>query len=115
MILNNVSNGARLVVKSPPSLNAEIFRHRDLYTGDVVAVPERFQDGVGEPEEEHIVHRPFPEIVIDSEDRGLVESTEQSLIERSRRGQAMTERSLDDDAGARCAISCGQLFDDSGE
>ena len=79
MILHHVADGADLIVKSAPALNAEIFRHRDLHALDCVTVPERFQHRVGETEEQHVVHGLFAEVMVNAENGLLVESFEQDL------------------------------------
>ena len=57
------------VVEGAAALDAEVFRHGDLHALDMVAVPERLQERVGEAEEEHVVHRPLAQVVVDAEDR----------------------------------------------
>jgi hypothetical protein len=73
MVLDDVADGARLIVESAPALHSEVLRHGDLHTFDLVAVPERFQERVHEPEEHEVLDRRLPEVVIDAEDRLLVE------------------------------------------
>ena len=73
MVLNHVADGAGLVVERAAALHAEILRHGDLNALDVLAVPERFQERVGEAEEDHVVHRPLAEVVVDAEDVIFVE------------------------------------------
>ena len=99
MVLNDVSNGAGLVVKSTAPLHPEFLCHGDLHALDVVSIPERLHERVGEPESHDVVHRPLGEIVVDSKDRGLGESRVQNAIELYRRGEIIAERLLDDDAG----------------
>ena len=74
MILDDVADRARLVVEGASALDAEIFRHGDLHALHLVAVPERLQKRVGEAEEEHVVHRPLAQVMIDAEDAGFIES-----------------------------------------
>ncbi len=112
MILDDVADGAGLVVERPPALNPEIFGHGDLHALDVVAVPERLEERVGEAEEEHVVHRPLPEVVIDAEDRAFVEGAEQDPVELLRRCEVVAEGFLDDDAGVPDEVGLGQLLDD---
>src|SRR5712692_6521918 len=99
MILDDVADRSGLIVEAAAALDAEILCHGDLHTLDVVAVPERLHEGVRETEDDHIVHRPLPQVVIDSENRGFIELPEEDLIQMSRRLQVVTERLLDDDAG----------------
>ena len=79
MILNHVADGAGLIVECPPALNSKVFRHGDLDALDLVAVPERLQNCILEAEEDHVMHWPFSQIMIDAEDVLLVESAEQNL------------------------------------
>jgi len=43
MVLNDVTNGAGLIVEGAPALHPERLRHRDLHTLDVSAVPQRLE------------------------------------------------------------------------
>src|SRR5712692_11344994 len=81
----------------------------------MVAIPERFQERIGEAEEEQVVHRPLSQVMVDAEDRLLVEGAEQSVVELLRREEIVTERFFDDDASAVRASSFGQLFHDRPE
>src|SRR4030095_10162391 len=57
MILNHVAKRAGLLVESAAALHAEVLRHRQLHTLDMVAIPEGLEDAVGEAEEHHAVDR----------------------------------------------------------
>ena len=107
MILHDVADRARLIIESAPPLDAEVFGHGDLHTLDMVAIPERFQERIGEAEEEHVVHRPLAQVMVDAEDRLLVEGAEQGAVERLRREEIVTERFFNDDASA---VACIQLW-----
>src|SRR5262249_152260 len=98
MILHDVADRTRLIIKRAPPLAPEGFGHGNLHTLDVVAIPERFQERIGEAEEEQVVHRPLAQVMVDAEDRLLVEGAEQRAIERLRREEIMTERFFNDDA-----------------
>src|SRR5262245_31205983 len=110
MILHDVADRTRLIIKSAPPLDAEVFGHGDLHTRDMVAIPERFQARIGEAEEEHVVHRPLAQVMVDAKDRLLVEGTEQGTVERLRREEIVTERFFNNDARAVRASSFAQLF-----
>src|SRR5499427_10138376 len=98
MILHDVADRTRLIIKRAPPLDPEVFGHGDLHTLDMVAIPERFQECIGEAEEEHIVHRPLAQVMVDAEDRLLVEGAEQRVVERLRREEIVTEWFFNDDA-----------------
>jgi hypothetical protein len=48
----------------------------------VIAIPERLEERVREAEEEHVVHRPLPEVVVDPKDRRLVEGSQQDPVQQ---------------------------------
>ena len=105
MILNHVADRAGLIVERPPALNAKRFRHGYLDALDLIPVPEGLQNCILEPQENHVTHRSFPQVMIDAEDVLLVESTEQNPIEFLRREQIVTEGFFNDDTstiGAAC-------------
>ncbi len=69
MVLQHVARGARFVVVSAAApLEPLRFGHRDLHVVDVIAIKERFEDGVAEAEQQDVLHRLFAEIVIDPVD-----------------------------------------------
>ena len=115
MILNDIANGAGRVVEAAPAVDAEIFRHRDLHALDVMAVPERLHERIVEAEEQHVVHGPLAQVVIDTEDVALDERAEQCAIQRPGRVEVLAERFLDHDAGAGCTARRGQLLHDRAE
>jgi hypothetical protein len=55
--LDDVADDARLLVTLAPSPDAEALGHGDLDVLDVVAVPDGFQEGVGEAEVEDVLDR----------------------------------------------------------
>src|SRR5208337_1107357 len=111
MILDDVADGSRLIVESTAALYAEILRHRDLHALNIVAVPERLHERIGEAENDHVVHRALPQVMIDPENRGFVELSEKNLIQMSRRFQIVTERLFDDDTGIGRAAAMRELLE----
>ena len=73
VVLDHVADRPGLLVEPPPALHAEVLRHRDLHAADVVAVPDRLQKRVGEPEVQEVLDRLLAEVVVDAEDRPLGE------------------------------------------
>ena len=71
MVLHDVANRADFVIEAPAALHAEALGHRDLHAGDVIAIPDRFEEGVGEPEIEQVLDRFLAEIMVDAEDGAL--------------------------------------------
>src|SRR5262249_33375255 len=79
---------------------------------DVRAIPERLQEPVGEAEEQHVMDRTLPEVVVDPEDRRFVERPEEDTVELPRRGAVVTERFLDDHARPLHRPRLAELVDD---
>ena len=100
MILDHVTDGSCLIVEGAAALYAKVLRHRDLYAFDVIAIPERFQEGVREAKGDHVVDRAFGEVVIDAEDGAFRKSVEQNAIQFASRGEIVSEGLLDDHAGS---------------
>ena len=115
VILDHVANGAGFFVEGTAALNAEVFGHRDLHALDVLAIPDRLEDGVGEAEVEQVLHGRFAEIVVDAEDRRLVEVFEDRFVERDRGGQVAAKGLFDDHAGAFGAAGIAELLGDRRE
>src|SRR6185312_11532435 len=70
------------------------------HAGNVVAIPDRFQQRIGETEIQQVLHRLLAEVVVDAENVVFAEKTVQRAIERARGFQVATERLFDDHARA---------------
>ena len=68
VVLDDVADDAGLLVELAAALHAEALGHRDLHVLDVVAVPDRLEERVGEAEVEDVLHRLLAEVVVDAED-----------------------------------------------
>ena len=81
----------------------------------MVAVPDRLEEAVGEPQGEDVLHRLLAEEVVDPEDLLLVED----VVDASRRAPAPSEvgaeRLLDDDARASASPVAPSVADDARE
>ena len=95
---HHVAQRARCIVELAALLDADGLRHGDLHVIDVIAVPQRLENRVGEPQHHDVLHGLFAEIVVDPVDLALGEHGEDFAIERLRRFQIGAERLLDDDA-----------------
>src|SRR6266542_2469613 len=115
MVLHHVANGAGLVVKTSAALHAEVLRHGDLHTLDVVAIPEGFDKGVGKAEGQQVVNRSFAKVVVNAKDIGLIERPKQNLVQLLRRREIVPEGFLDDDARASRTIRFRQVSDNGFE
>ena len=92
VVLDDVAQRADLLVELAPALHAEVLRHRDLHLAHVVAVPDRLEERVGEPEVEDVLDRLLAEVVVDPEDVLLGEDRVEHLVEllAPTRGRART-------------------------
>ena len=87
---------AGLVVVAGAAADVDFLGHGDLHVVDVVAVPDRLEDRVGEAQHEQVLHRLFAEVVVDAVDLLLVEHGVDHLVELLGGGQVGAERLLDD-------------------
>ncbi len=84
VVLHHVADRADLLVEGAAALHAEALGHGDLHAVDVVAVPDRLEEGVGEAEVDEVLHRLLAEEVVDAEHRGLRERRVQRAVELDR-------------------------------
>ena len=59
------------VVELAAPLDADRLGHGDLHVVDVIAVPQRLEDAVGEPEHHDVLDRLLAEIMVDAIDLAL--------------------------------------------
>ena len=71
MILYDVANCSDLFIKPPSAFDAKVLRQGDLHARDVVAVPDRFKEGIRKAKVEQIQDGFLPEEVIDAPNRRL--------------------------------------------
>ena len=92
MVLDDVLRHARLLVELAATLDADLLGDGDLHVVDVLAVPERLEEAVGEAEDEEVLDRLLAEVVIDAEDLRLVEGLADGVVQRPSRsrGRART-------------------------
>jgi len=68
VVLDDVAQGADLVVEDSAVLDPEVLGHRHLHVGDLGAVPDRLEDRVGEAQVGDVHHRFLAEEVVDAKD-----------------------------------------------
>ena len=68
VVLHHVAQGPRAFVVAGPLFHSDRFSGRDLHAGDVVAVPDRFENGVGEAQHQDVLDRFLAQVVVDPED-----------------------------------------------
>ena len=96
MVLEHVADHARLFEITRPVPHADLLGHRNLHILDVVAVPDRFEDRVGEPQDQDVLDGLLAQVVIDAIDLMLGKRAVQVAVERERGVQVDAERLLDD-------------------
>src|SRR5437016_14121584 len=99
MVLHDVANRSDFFIKAPAALHTEALGHRDLHTRDIVAVPDGFEKGVGEPEIQKILYGFLSEQMIDSANGRLRKELMQHAVQRLRRSEIPAQRFCDDDLG----------------
>ena len=97
VVLDHVAQRARAVVVVGAPLKGERLVPDDLDLLDVLPVPDRLEDAVGEAQAEHVLDRLLLEEVVDAVDRALRRRLCEQVVERLGRGEVVAERLLDDD------------------
>ena len=81
VVLHEVAQRARAVVVAGARADPDVLGGGDLDAGDRVAVPDRLEHGVGEPERHHVLDGLLAQVVVDAEDLALVEDRQHALVE----------------------------------
>ena len=97
MVLDQVAQGAGLVVVAGAGADADVLGGGDLDALHVRAVPERLEDHVREPQDQHVLDGLLAQVVVDAVDLRLVEDGEQPPVQLERGLEVRAERLLDDD------------------
>ncbi len=71
VVLDQVAQRAGAFVIAGPALDPDVLRGGDLDVVDVVAVPDRLEQRVGEPQRQQVLDRLLAQVVIDPEDLRL--------------------------------------------
>ena len=112
---DDVAQRADGIVEVAAVLDAEVLGHRDLDARDVLAVPDRLEDPVCEPEVEDLLEAHLPEVVVDAEDLRLLDVLVELLGELARGLAVVAEGLLDDDPGVLRQAGLGEALDDPAE
>ncbi len=88
---DHVAKGADRVVDPAAILDPEALGQSDLHGRDVVAVPDRFEHRVREPQVEDLDQAHLAEEVVDPVELRLVEVLMHLVVERGRRGDVVPE------------------------
>ena len=85
------------LVEGDPVVDAQGLGDVDLHVIDVVTVPDRLEEAVGETEGQYVLGRLLAQEVVDPEDLFLVEEPVHQVVERPGAGQVGAEGLLHDD------------------
>ena len=96
MVLQHVPQRTGVVVVPAAGAHAKRFGDRDLHVVDRARVPQRFQEGVGEPGHEQVLHAFLAEVVVDAKDLGFVEYRSYGVVDGTRRCEIVADRLLQD-------------------
>ena len=111
---DHVAKRARGVVEGGARADRERLRHVELDVVDVVAVPDRLEEAVREPQREHVLHGLLAEEVVDAEDLLLGEDAVHDGVQRAGRLEVGPERLLHDHACAVGEARGAERLDDPG-
>jgi hypothetical protein len=97
VVLHHVADDAGgVVVGAAVALHPERLGDGDLHAVHVAVVEQRLEDRVAEAEREDVLHRLFPEVVVDAVDLALVEHLADVGGERDGALEIVAEGLLDD-------------------
>ena len=113
VVLDHVSRGADTVVVPGTPADADVLGHRDLHVVDVVAVPDRLVQFVGEAQGQDVLNRLLAEVVVDAEDRVRGEGHLESGVQSPRGLEIVSEGLLDHDTTPALVI-VAVLADETG-
>ena len=97
VVLQHVAGGAGGVVEAGPGADADVLGHGDLHRVDVLGVPHRLEQGVGEAQRQDVLDRLLAQVVVDAEDVLRGEHVVDQVVELLGRGQVVAERLLHHD------------------
>ena len=121
MVLDDIPEDAGLIIESTPSFYLDRFCGRDFDMVNMVSVPEGFEDGVSKTEDENILDRLFPQVMIDPVGLGFGKPFPNQCIQFFCRAQVRSKWFFNDHTGPGIPVRfmkefCGlKLFEDEGE
>ena len=115
VVLDHVAHRPDRVVEAAAVVDPEVLGDRHLHVGDVLAVPDRLQDRVGEAQVGDVHHRLLAEVMVDPQDLLLVEHLAEFGVERARRFEVVAEGLLDHDVGVLGQPGVAEAVDHGGE
>ena len=95
MVRDHIAERSSKLIELAPCLDPDCLRRGDLHMIDAVAVPNRFENPVGETKCRDALDRVLSEKMIDPKDLVLAQDTQDAGIQRVRGVKAIAERLLD--------------------
>ena len=95
MVLDHVPGDPDAVEVAGPAADADVLGHGDLHVVDVVVVPDRLEQLVGEAQRHQVLHRLLAQVVVDPEHRRGREHRRDDPVQLLGAGQVVAERLLD--------------------
>jgi len=98
VVLNHVAQGARIVVIGSAMADAHRLGHGDLHIVDILAIPQRLEQGIAEAKGEDVLHGLLAEEVIDPIDLLFRKDSQQDAVEDLGSFQVASEGFFHDDS-----------------
>src|ERR1700722_6587300 len=108
VVLDHVAGRTDAVVVAPASPQADVFGHGDLHVVDIVGIPDRVEQLVGESHREDVLHRLFTQVVVNAEHRLLGKDAVDHVVQLACTVQIVAERLLDDHPAPAAILGLGQ-------
>ena len=105
MVLDEVAQRPGALVVAGAAADPDVLGGGDLDVVDEVAVPDRLEQRVGEPQRHQVLDGLLAQVVVDPEHLRLVEHVEHLGVELARRGEVVAERLLDHDPRLRISVA----------
>src|ERR1700730_18090790 len=115
MVLHHIANRASFFVEFASPRDAKRFRHGDLHTLHVVAVPDGLEEGIRKTEEKQILDFFLAEIMIDAKNGRFGKDGVQGGVEFLSRCEIPAKGLFEGHAGVPGASGGAQAFDNGRE
>jgi len=100
VVLDHVAQLAGLIEVAPAAFDADGFGDGDLHVGDVVLVPLRLEQAVGEAQGDQVLHRVLAQVMIDAIGAVFREEARHRVVHLAGRLQVMADGFFQHHAGA---------------
>ncbi|MNO93601.1 hypothetical protein D3C76_852040 [compost metagenome] len=110
MIGDHVAQGPGVVIERTAGFDADGLGGGDLHVVDVVVVPERLEQAVGEAADQNVLHRLFAQVMVDAVDLPLAHHLQQTGVECLGAGKVSAKGFLHHDA----TKATGRLVEQAG-